>query len=164
MNRIFYLAFLVILISCNLNLKKEAHSEVNKGTSQIKSESLITFFKFKDTSIVNEDILGELKYNLELDSLKSSDIAKRYTFLYITTQREALDLEAIKNANHNIFIDTVGNGTFYFNAKFSDSGNNLLNGVIEDLIFLKEITDEGDTKIIRKKTNISKDIFVKEEY
>ncbi|MCF6347010.1 MAG: hypothetical protein L3J20_01760 [Flavobacteriaceae bacterium] len=164
MNRLnYFLVFLIILISCNTKPKEDISGEVLKDTSQFKSESQITFFEFQDTVTINQDILGEIKYNLGLDDLKLSDIDKRYTFFYVTTQKEALDLESIKNTSHNIFIDTVGNGTFYFNAKFTNYGNNLLNGVIEDIIYLKGITNEGKVKIIKKKTNISKDVFVKEQ-
>ncbi len=155
--------FLIILTSCNTKPKKDVSDEVLKDASQFKSESQITFFEFQDTVIINQDISGEIKYNLEFDGFKLSDIDKRYTFFYVTTQKEALGLESIKSTNHNIFIDTVGNGTFYFNAKFTNSGNNLLNGVIEDIIYLRGLTKEGKVKIINKKTNISKDVFVKKE-
>ncbi len=162
MNRLYYILLLVILTSCNIKSKKDIYNVVYKDTSQFRDKSLITFFKFQDTVILNQVVLGEIKYNYELDGLKLSDIDKRYTFLYITTQKEALDLEAIKNTSHTIFIDTIGNGTFYFNAKFTNFGNNLLNGVIEDIIYLKGITKEGKVKIIKKKINLSKDVFVKQ--
>jgi hypothetical protein len=145
-----------------LTSKKDVYGIVSKDTLQFRNKSPITFFKFQDTIILNHDVSGEIKYNYEFDGLKLSDIDKRYTFLYITTQKEALDLETIKNTSHNIFIDTIGNGIFYFNAKFTNLGNNLLNGAIEDIIYLKGITKEGKVEIIKKKINLSKEVFIKE--
>ncbi len=165
MNRFCYILFLLLVISCNNKKVKENLSQkVSKNFSEKENEeSLITYFDFKDTLYLDENASGVIKYNLNLDSLSESDIEKRYTFLYISTDKEALNLEAIKNLKHDIFIDTVGNGTFYFEAEFTKVGNNLLNGVIEDLVFLKELTREGKVKIISNKTSISKNVFVVDE-
>ncbi len=160
MSRLYYFVVFLILTSCKTEPNKDVYDEVLKEASQFDSDSLITFFEFRDTVAINQNISGEIKYNLGLD-VKLTNIDKRYTFFYVTTEKEALDIESIKSTNHNIFIDTVGNGTFYFNTKFTNFGNNLLNGVFEDIIYLKGITKDGKVKIVKKYTNISKDVFVK---
>ncbi len=161
MNRFIYLILLIFFISCNKKLEKESNTEVFKNSLKANGESSVDFFKFNDTVIINKNTLGEIRYNLKLDNLKPSDVDNRFVLLYVTTQDdEPLGLESIKKSKHKIFLDTIGNGTFYFEAKFTKTGNNLLNCVVEDVLFLKKLTKEGKVKMISNKTSISKAVFV----
>lgn len=117
-------------------------------------------------SVVNgENIMGSIKYNREIDSLTPKDISSRYVFLHLTTssKQKNLSIETIKTENRMVFEDTVGNGIFDFDIVFEKSGNQILNGVIEDIIILNEQIEEQDkVRIITKETSVSKNIFVKD--
>ena len=93
--------------------------------------------------------------------MELSEIDERFVLFYITTHKGELNLKSVEKIEHSIFIDTIGNGTINFNVNFANSGNNLLNGIIEDKIFLKTPTKEGKIRIITKETNISKEVYTK---
>ncbi len=155
MRKCFRIILLIIFCSC---VHKE--DKILTGNAIGESNSL-QVFKFPDTVLKNQNTSGEIKYDLELDTLNSLRVNKRYTFLYVTTEKGVFSLEDIKKGNHDSFVDTVGDGTFYFNTKFTNLGQNILSGVIQDVIFTNEFTEGGKVKVIKKNTNISKEVFVK---
>lgn len=149
-----FVILILIIASCN---KKSELLEDNININEPK----IIGFKFPDTVSKNQETLGELKYNLKIDTLESSDIIERYTLFYITTEKNAIGVEAIEKTEHNIFLDTIGNGTFKFKVKFANTGNQLLSGVVEDVVMFK---GEKKDKIltITDETSVMWEVFVKD--
>ena len=145
---------LSIFISCG----QQNNSSVNKDTL-VKSK--ILNISLADTVFKNQVFFGEIRYDMNLDTLKPLDIRERYVLLYITNDEKALSLEDIKKTNHNIFIDTVGNGFFHFNAAFPTAGNQKLKGAIEDIVMLKEDSTEN-VRILTEITIVTMNVFIKE--
>jgi hypothetical protein len=148
------LLILTILISCKFNTE-----EFNKSNNRIL-DSNIKEFKFPDSVYVNESYHGYLKYNLSLDTINSNDIDERFTFFYLTNEKEVFSLEEIKKLNYNIFVDTTDRGNFHFKILFDKNASNIISGVIEDKIFLKQTDEDGSVIIKTKETIIAKDIRV----
>lgn len=153
-NKLFILLTLLIFISCS-----KVQNKFN--SNYFKKSNDILLFEFPDTVYEKQVVYGKVKYNLQLDSLELSEIDERFVLFYITTHKGELNLKSVEKIEHSIFIDTIGNGTINFNVNFANSGNNLLNGIIEDKIFLKTPTKEGKIRIITKETNISKEVYTK---
>lgn len=151
-NKLIILLTLLIFISCSNGQNKF-------NSNNFKKSNDILLFEFPDTVYEKQVVYGKVKYNLQLDSLELSEIDERFVLLYITTHKGELNLKSVEKIEHSVFIDTIGNGTINFNVNFANSGNNLLNGIIEDKIFLKTPTKEGKIRIITKETNISKEVY-----
>lgn len=156
---------LAVVYSCMDNGKRK--------TAKISTDSTnggytkILQLEFPDTVLLKENIQGKIKYGLELDSLMVSDISSRYIFFHVATssEREGLTLEEIKEENRIVYEDTIGKGIFNFEVSFSQPGDNVLNGVIEDIrIMSEELEDKDKVRIITKETSISKNIYVKDSY
>ncbi len=155
---------LVLVISIMSSCKKEKKTTWNlieKPKTQIE-KSIILSFEFNDTVAINQEVSGKLKYNLQIDSLKQSDIDDRFLLLYLTAEGFDLNLKNIQKTNHRIFTDTIGNGTIDFSFSFKKIGNNFLNGIIEDKIILKKPTIDGTIMIRTNEVSLTKNIFVKE--
>ncbi len=56
--------------------------------------------------------------------------------LFVSVDKNSKPFEEIKKSKQNIFIDTIGDGTFKF--IFSEAGENVLSLALEDQIFLKK--------------------------
>lgn len=147
-------ALFLSLISCG-----NKQNEISNNYLHKKEQPLI-YFEFNDTVKVNQESLGKLRYNLELDSIQLSDIEERYLFFYLTTEKESLTIEEIKKHKHTMFIDTIGDGTIHFNHNFKKMGNIVLYGIIEDIIIFKTPEADGKIRIKTKETSISKDVYV----
>lgn len=156
MRKILYLIIAIIfVISCNYKKQKvELKEEVDTNN--------ILHFVFPDTVIVNISNNGEVIYDMALDSIKKNSVSNRFIFLYATSNKNAIDIESIKKAKHEIFIDTIGEGFFRFNITFDNIGNNTANLVFEDVIMIKS-NGADKIPIYKTYTSISKPIFVKEK-
>ncbi|MDY7395653.1 hypothetical protein UMM65_10400 [Aureibaculum sp. 2210JD6-5] len=152
----YFLLLAIVLISCAKNSAQDREAKINKPNAKIID------YRIPDTVFSNENIVGEVIYGYDLDGLKKSEIDKRYTFFYITTETDISDLDSIKASNHKIFLDTTGSGLFNYKINFEGQGNIVFNGVIEDIVFLKKINSHGKIEILEIKTYVSKDIYVKD--
>lgn len=150
--KFIFIFSILILTSC-----KEAKKE---SIEIMESNEDILLFEFPDTVKLNQNNFGKIQYNLDIDSIDISEIDERYILFYLTNKKEEINLKSIEDIEHKIFIDTIGDGTFRFDIDFTKNGKNLLNGLIEDKIFLKTPTNDGKIRIITKETKISKDVYV----
>lgn len=139
----FFSVICLLIISC----KKEAEIFKKNKNSEIKDtlreSSQILSFKYFDT-ILNSDIgKGVLKYNKHT-KFKQSDIVNRYIIMYTSISKENIqwkntdDFEKIDNSAQGAFLDTVGDGTFYFDYKFNEAGKQNLKMFFVDLIDYKD--------------------------
>ncbi|MET2986211.1 hypothetical protein [Aureibaculum conchae] len=151
----YFLLSAIVLITCAKNKAQDREVKINKNNSKIID------YRIPDTVFSNENIIGEVIYDYDLDGLKKSEIDKRYSFFHITTETDISDLDSIKASNHKIFLDTTGSGLFNFKINPNKHGDIVFNGVIEDIVFLKKRNSEGKIKILKVYTYLSKDIFVK---
>lgn len=167
--RILKLVFVaIIILSCtkqNKNLTSEGEQS-STGTldyvTQDIENSKITKFTFPDTIFINQKVTGKIKYNIELDTLDLSKIFKRYIFLYVSTETYETGVKAIEKVKHKIFIDSLGEGNFIFNASFKNKGNNIVNGVIQDVILYNVELENGKKLTSEEETIIMKKVYVKE--
>jgi len=149
---IYTLSVLVIFISCVKEKKIESYNEDDK----------ILDLLFPDTVLINKNIAGKIIYNMEIDTLKKSEIIDRFMFLYVTTDKEGIDIRSIKNTNHKIFVDTIRTGVYNFKASFNNVGNNMLNLVFEDVVMTNKFIKDSMT-IYEEYTSISLPVYVKED-
>ena len=149
------LLFLLFLSTIVTSCVKES-----KKTILTKKDNLI--LKFPDSVLINEQIKGQLDYNLVLDTLKEQEIGSRYVFLHLTTESSKdLTLAEIKAMNHLTFEDTTNTGKFIFKTQFNSIGNRTFSASIEDIIVLKDSLPNKKVRIITKETNVSKNVIVK---
>ena len=120
-------------------------------------------FNFPDKVYVNHSIDGNLKYNLNIDSISDNEIEDRFIFLHVTVGNEVETVDEVKKLDYKTFIDTTRSGTFNFNATFKELGVNLLSGVIEDQIILNTVDKEGNVRLITRETSFSKRVQVQKE-
>lgn len=157
------LIVLAIIYSCTDNAEKKTAKFSTKNDNGKNTE--ILKLEFPDTVSSKENIQGKVKYGLDLDSLKPSDISSRYIFFHVATSSDkvGLSLEEIKNENRIVYEDTIGEGVFNFEVSFTHFGDNILNGVIEDIRILNgELKDKDKVRIITKETSISQNTYVKD--
>lgn len=141
-----------MFVSCDKR-KKEIKISSYDGSAKILD------IAFPDTVLVNNDIVGKIMYDMEIDTLKKSEISDRFIFLYVTTDKEGRDIRTIKKTSHKIFIDTIGNGVFHFRANFNNAGNNILNLVFEDVVMTNKLV-KGKVPIYERYTSISLPVHV----
>ncbi len=154
--KIIYAIFILLaIVSCSEKKKEVALSHY------IGNEKILDIV-FPDTISIDKNVSGKISYDMTIDTLKKSDITDRFMFLYVTTDRDGVDIHTIKKTNHKIFVDTVGNGIFDFKAKFSSTGDKVLNLVFEDVVMTNKLV-EGKVPIYEEYTSISLPVFVKEE-
>ena len=160
-NPTILLILLSVFSSCD---NKSTKMISNKET--MKQESLIRLLDLPQSVIKGENIRGSIEYDTKLDSLLPEDISSRYIFLHLTisSHQKNLSIESIKNEKRIIYEDTIGNGIFNFDIIFEKSGNQVFNGVVEDIMILSEpLEDEDKVRILTKETSISQVVFVKDE-
>ncbi|MGS2738393.1 hypothetical protein [Sinomicrobium sp. M5D2P17] len=161
------IVFLLVVISCDRNRKPDSKKIIDINEQKNKNIEEFVVIDFPDTVTLGQGlILGKLWYNLvsRLDTIRPSNIDKRYVFLHIAIdpKEDFISLEEIKKTEHFIYEDTLGHGYFSFEAVFTKPGNNLLNGVVEDIIIQKGEDKDGNVKMRTNETLISKNVFVKD--
>ncbi|RNL83109.1 hypothetical protein ED312_15715 [Sinomicrobium pectinilyticum] len=163
--KIMLVVFLLGVASCN---RKSHHKNtVDTAEQEIEKTEEFVIVDFPDTVTVGQGLIqGKLWYNLvsRLDTIRPSNIDKRYVFLHIAIdpKEDFISLEEIKKTEHFIYEDTLGHGYFSFEAVFTKPGNNLLNGVVEDIIIQKGKDKDGNVRMRTNETLISKNVFVKD--
>ena len=157
------LIVLAAVYSCMDNTdRKTAKFSANSSNEK---ETKILQLEFPDTVLLKENIQGRIKYGLYLDSLRPSDISSRYIFFHVATSsdKKGLSLEEIKKENRIVYEDTIGKGVFHFEVIFPHVGDNVLNGIIEDIRILNgQVEDKDKVRIVTKETSISRNIYVKD--
>ncbi len=148
------LSLLFLISACKI--EKKGKIKVNLYDRNTK----ILDLEFPDTLLINHDMSGKIIYNMKIDTLKKADISNRFIFLYVTTDKQGIDIHTIKQTNHKIFIDTIGNGKFKFKGSFNNTGNNILNLVFEDVVMTNKLK-KGKVFIYKVYTSISLPVFVK---
>ena len=148
--KIILIFALISLISC-----------IEGGERKKQSDYKIINIVFPDTVSMNKNINGELKYDLKLDTIKSSELVKRYIFLYTSAEKISGGVDDIKKVEHNIFIDTLGEGIFSFKANFKRLGANHLTLILQDVIFVKSDNPDEAMLEIKDETTVVKNVFVK---
>lgn len=161
MKKYIKLFFLLILcVSCRKN-DKIKNKYPNNQVEVV--EDKISTFVFPDTIKVGKYIKGELKYNIKNTGIVEK-INSRYIYLYVTSEKqEGITANEIQKTNFLIYKDTIGNGFFTFEAKFSKLGNQLLNGAVVDIIFYDDNRIDKDSMMIKEiETQFTKDVYVVE--
>lgn len=163
MKKLFQLGLtlnLIIILSCS-----NQNSFNKDGLKTVDGEnSKILNINFHDTIKANNNIHGELIYNLKLDTIKQSDIVERFLFLYVTSESLKVGgyVDEIKKTSHKIFTDTIGNGIIEFNVEFNEKGKNLLTCVLQDVLFLKGRNNEEALVEYIIETEMHKKVYVQD--
>jgi len=139
-------------------------NEVKPKELEIYSEDTNRFeLIMNDTISVSNIARGSINYDTELDTLKASDIKKRYIFLHLISQsNKRLTFDEIKSKSDWIYVDSLNlNGDFKFNILCDKIGYNTINLAIEDVIILNDLVDDK-VRILTDEISIAKDIYVSE--
>ncbi|MGS2761629.1 hypothetical protein [Sinomicrobium sp. M5D2P9] len=165
--RLLLIVFLLVVISCDRNRKPDNKKIIDINEQKIKNIEEFVVIDFPDTVTLGQGLIpGKLWYNLvsRLDTIRPSNIDERHIYLHIAInpKEEFTSLKEIKKTEHFIYKDTIGYGYFSFEAVFTKPGNNLLNGVVEDIIIQKGEDKDGNVKMRTNETLISKDVYVKD--
>jgi hypothetical protein len=112
-----------------------------------KEINYITEIRMPKMGTLKDTIIGELIFNMKLDSTLESRMIKRYTFLYVTTKNlDTVTAKSIQKVEHKTFRDTTQTGRFKFYSIFDKLGE--ITFVIEDNLLLKPL-DTNDAIEIR---------------
>ncbi|SDS26790.1 hypothetical protein SAMN04487764_1826 [Gillisia sp. Hel1_33_143] len=162
---IYPLLFIFFIFSCKEQEKGNGRSDLKKEEAKITNDKILLVYN--RSSIPEDSLKIELIYNSSLDTLKLSEKDKRYTFLYYTFENINLeDLEkSIKeddwsqiNKNHiqSYVLDTAMTAEIYYKPKTKYV--NVIKGVIDDIIFLQEYNEKGETRMIHHITKFEENI------
>lgn len=166
---LYILLFIILSFSCG-NDNKDKSRSLSDSAEQVEKSSLkeTVQLTFERASENQDSIKVKLKYSSTLDSLKLSDGDERYTFLYLTFKDISVELleksvkedvwtEINKEDVKVLELDGEDSAVFYYNASLEK--NNRIIGVIDDIVFLKEYNERGETRMIHRVTKFEEDMF-----
>lgn len=132
----------LFLLSC----KNESALSVN--SENLDNDSLQV--EFPNTLPVNQTFKGEIQYFSPLDSIKLSENANRFTFLYISTDTVGYEkLESIESSeNYRAFFKENRDNFIPFEYSFTTLGDNFFSGIIVDEVILENYYGNGKGRII----------------
>lgn len=165
----YFLSLFTIILLVVISCKKTDNSKVDKMHSDKDSiqknilETEPINLKYSDSVFIGTYEYGVINYNKKIKDIKKSNILERYVLLYVSVDENAKTFEDIKKTKQNEFIDTIGNGVFYFKYKFNKIGKNNLKLVFDDFVnYLKDDSIKRDDTItmIRHSTPISLPVYV----
>lgn len=165
---------LIILLSCLLSLSCGDNRQDNAQSLSVSLEEMNGRQQKDSVQLVfnkmtkNSDSLEiKLKYFTVLDTIKLSREDQRFKFLYITYKDVTLDKleESVKNDDWTginkedikVFeLDKANSTIFYFDITLEK--NNKIKGVVDDIVFLKNYNEKGETRIIHHVTKFEEKI------
>lgn len=164
----FFLSLFTIILLVVISCKKTNNLKADKMYSDkdsIRKNTLETEpinLKYSDSVFIGAYGYGMINYNKKIKDIKKSNILERYVLLYVSVDENAKTFEDIEETKQNEFIDTIGNGVFYFKYRFNKIGKNNLKLVFDDFVnYVKDDSIKRDTiTMIRYSTPISLPVYV----
>jgi len=160
--RIILIIFLISIWSCNnISNKENTSSEKNIQDETDIRKTIKLNLKYSDTVFKKTYGYGEINHGNEISGIKISDIIEYYTILYVSINEEAKTFEDVKKTKQNDFIDTIGNGVFYYKYKFESIGKKELKLAFESLVvYVKDSINMDTISYVQESTPITLPVFV----
>ncbi|MCF6348217.1 MAG: hypothetical protein L3J20_07950 [Flavobacteriaceae bacterium] len=155
----------LIIVSCKRKIEK---TEMIIGKQKDTVDKFVDMKNTKIKDFILQDTIyrevytyGKLKYDMSVDSIEESNIEERVIMLYVSIDKDAKSFEEIKKSRQNIFIDTIGDGTFNFKFMFTDAGENVLSLALDDQIYLKKYPSGDSIEIPNSRIIITSKVNLK---
>ena len=153
------IALFCFLFALAYSCKKEPEASKHKEPDPVY---YIDSLETPDTLVMNTKFKGYFKVNLNFkEQPDESETTHRFLFLYVTKEDVQPVLDSVKDVAHTIFIDTTGNGLLNYHIQFDEPGEQRFTALIEDVKFMKELTEEGNVSIVKNKTSFTHNVYVK---
>ena len=141
----------------NSNKLVEDGPVISEGTVKIK-------YEYPATS--TDSVRVTLHYISDLDTIKRTSLDDRFTLLYLTEKNISLSVleKMVEEDNTDWLLENEVRGydlrgqdsiQFYLNTKQGISPK--LKGIIDDIVFLKNYNEKGETRIMRNFTHFIED-------
>ncbi|MCF6348220.1 MAG: hypothetical protein L3J20_07965 [Flavobacteriaceae bacterium] len=133
------------LLVCSCKKKSEILNK-NKNyeiKDKLKENNQILSLKYFDTILNSDTGKGVIKYDIRAN-VEQFNIVERYIIMYTLIGNEKIplentdDYEKLDKEAQGAFLDTIGDGTFYFDYKFAKAGKQYLTIAFVDLINFKD--------------------------
>ena len=158
------LSFVFVLFSLASCKQDETSKEIVKESPEISSG--IVKVKYDSSPIPTDSVRVTLNYISDLDTIKRTPSDDRFTLLYLTEKDISLSVleKMIEEDNTDWLLANEVRGydlrgqdsiQFYFSNK--QGLNPKLKGIIDDIVFLKNYDEKGETRIIRNFTHFIED-------
>ena len=128
-----------------------------------KDDKLRVLLRFPDKSKINIDQYGEIIYKSYLDTIQLTEEDRRATvffFGYYSKVHSILELEGKTIDSFRIRDDRE---YIPFGVTFEQEGEFILDGYVEDMVFLDNYYGEGNGRLITEQHKISKKVTVVKE-
>jgi len=146
------------LFSC----KTDKNTEKVLEEVQVSQKGIIDT-NYENPSLTDDSVKVTIKYTSSLDTIKMKSVDQRYTLLYLTQNGVSLaDLEKmIKEENFDQMKEQEVTGFdlrrsdsvhFYFKLK-PDSHQQPLKIIVDDIVFLEDNNEKGQTRMIHHLTH-----------
>lgn len=150
--------FLLLLICFSCKDEEKTISKENKKIDSVRFSQ--TVVDFPDTFLVNKKFKGKIAYKSLFDTLNLKDGKDRFIWFYVNGSRQKVDYKNLHKVKNDTFA--INNDTIYFQLIFKETGNNYINGYIEDIVMINDKKDKDKVRIIEKVTDVSYPIYIKE--
>ncbi len=153
------------ILSCKKGRGNTVLGDKIQKTDTIYKKEVVGSYqlKFPDTVLINDISVGEINYSSVLDTIKLSPKDKRYIFFYVTTGKKLFNLDSLKKVSLDTFVSLESN-IIPFKIKFTQKGNNYINGFIEDEAYIANFYNDGKTRVITHQINVTKKVYVKDDF
>ncbi|MGM1057455.1 MAG: hypothetical protein ACQEWG_16335 [Bacteroidota bacterium] len=159
----FFLFAFVLLLSC----KKDTKEEIQKNEVQVIQKGVINV-SYETPSISVDSVKLTITYSSDLDTVNLQPIDDRFTLLYLTQKDVTLSEldQMVKDDNTARFqeneiyaFDLRGTDSisFYYNLT-PNKTNQSLKIIVDDIVFLKNYNEKGETRIIHYLTHYKEEI------
>ena len=146
-------------------------SEVNKKVTVVKNytigdednDKIRALLRFHTKNKINKEKYGEIIYKSYLDTIRLTDKDIRSVIFYFDIfdkEHVIPELEGKTSYARRILDDKK---VIPFNVTFHKEGEFILDGYVEDIVFLGNYYKDGNSRMITKQTKISKKVTVVKE-
>ncbi len=169
-----YFKDIVILTNYNKDgsdLKITHEIEIRKKVTVVKeytdgdekNDISRTLLRFNTNSIVNQPRYGEIIYKSELDSIKLSEEDERTIAFHFGKFKNVRTIPELEGKTTEAYGISKNENVIPFWVTFEEEGEFILDGFVEDIVFLKNYNTSGDARMITNQTKISKKVTVVKE-
>lgn len=126
-----------------------------------KSKEGVFKLSFIDKPNVNSIEYGKLEYHSELDTIKLKENDFRSVRFYVGTFKHQNSIETLKKKKLDTFIMLDEKRRIIpFDITFVKEGNQVIDGYIEDKVFLENYYGDGKTRIITHEIKVVRKVDV----
>ena len=159
----FLLFALVLLLSC----KPDTREEVQKSETKLSQKGVIKV-DYETPSISADSVKLAITYSSDLDTINVESTDDRFTLVYLTQNNVTLSEldQMIKEENTSQFKEKEVHAfdfretdsiRFYYNLT-PNKKNHPLKIIVDDIVFLKNYNEKGETRIIHYLTHYKEEI------